>query len=242
MPSSRSLTLAAFFAYAALAITLAVEAQTTDQKHRTAASYPLQFPVTGEVRFVDRFASPRPDGRLHEGVDIGAAKGTPVVAAASGEVRWIRDGSRGRCCAISIRHDDGWSSRYLHLNNDTPGTDDGRGAGVVAELERGSSVTAGQLIGWVGDSGNAERTIPHLHFELLRPDGTAVDPYPALGKALRRSEAHPPVPTRTTRHPPSTPRLPPPEPVPGRWAALTAIALGCAILGWQLIAALRFRR
>lgn len=214
---------------------LAAETQTTGENHRTAASYPLQFPVTGEVRFVDRFASPRPGGRLHEGVDIWAAKGTPVVAAASGKVRWIRDGSRGRCCAISIRHDDGWTSRYLHLNNDTPGTDDGQAVGVVPRLERGTRVRAGQIIGWVGDSGNAESTIPHLHFELLRPDGTAVDPYTALDNALRRSVATPPVRT-------STSRLPPPEPLPGQWVAVSAIALGCAMLGRQLIAALRSRR
>jgi peptidoglycan hydrolase-like protein with peptidoglycan-binding domain len=81
---------------------------------------------------------------------------------------------------LRIDHDDGWASGYIHMNNDTPGTDDGKGWGIAAGLSRGSHVAAGQLIGWVGDSGNAEGTYAHLHFELIDPHGVYVDPYVSL--------------------------------------------------------------
>ena len=96
-----------------------------------------------------------------------ADKMVPVVAAAAGTIGWVSS----TCCALEIEHDDGWSSMYIHLNNDTPGTDDGLGWGIMPGLERGVHVDAGQLIGWVGDSGNAEWTGSHLHFELHTPDG-----------------------------------------------------------------------
>jgi hypothetical protein len=108
-----------------------------------------------------------------------------VVAAESGTVGWMQNEQGGNCCALEIEHEDGWSTRYIHLNNDTQNpdgsyTDDGLGYGIVEGLSRGDQVEAGQLIGWVGDSGNAEWTAPHLHFELRDPDGVAVDPYPHL--------------------------------------------------------------
>jgi hypothetical protein len=151
--------------------------------------YPLIFPVIGEVYVSDNFGAPRGD-HTHQGVDMMtridgvAAKGHPVVAAAAGVVDWIGD----TCCYLAIEHDDGWSTWYIHLNNDTPGTDDGLGWGIAPGIVRGSRVEAGQLIGWAGDSGNAEFTSPHLHFELRQPDGTAIDPYDALLAAPRLSE------------------------------------------------------
>jgi murein DD-endopeptidase MepM/ murein hydrolase activator NlpD len=151
--------------------------------------YPLIFPVIGEVHIADNFGAPRGD-HTHEGVDIMtringvAAKGHPVVAASSGVVDWIGTS----CCYLAIEHDDGWSSWYIHLNNDTPGTDDGQGWGIAPGIARGTRVEAGQLIGWAGDSGNAENTAPHLHFELRRPDGVAIDAYDALIAAPRLTE------------------------------------------------------
>ncbi|MGH8911797.1 MAG: S-layer homology domain-containing protein, partial [Acidimicrobiia bacterium] len=67
----------------------------------------------------------------------------------------------------------------IHLNNDSPGTDDGLAWGIAPGIERGVAVTAGQLIGWVGDSGNAEWSGSHLHFE-IRVEGAAVNSYPSL--------------------------------------------------------------
>jgi hypothetical protein len=76
-------------------------------------------------------------------------------------------------------HDDGWRSMYMHLNNDTPGTDDGRAIGFAEGIKEGMHVTAGTVIGFVGDSGNAESTAPHLHFELHQPDGLKINSFRA---------------------------------------------------------------
>lgn len=136
----------------------------------------IVFPVLADTQYVDSFGDPRPGGRSHEGTDIMTpAKGDPVVAVADGVVTWIDD----ECCHLAIDHGGGWTSWYIHLNNDTPGTDDGLGWGIAEGITEGTVVTAGQLIGWAGDSGNAEATAPQLHFE-LRSNGTAINPYPYL--------------------------------------------------------------
>jgi peptidoglycan hydrolase-like protein with peptidoglycan-binding domain len=117
-----------------------------------------------------------------------ADKLTPVVAAANGTVRLVNWSAQShmnpdRCCTVALRHDDGWESWYIHLNNDTAGTDDGNTWGIADGIAPGVRVTAGQLIGWVGDSGTAERTAPHLHFELRDPQGVIVNPFQALANA-----------------------------------------------------------
>jgi peptidoglycan hydrolase-like protein with peptidoglycan-binding domain len=160
--------------------------------------YQLVFPVGGtDVYYADDdligFGACR-DGctRRHEGVDILSAKMTPVYAASDGTVAWLGT----LCCSLFLQHDDGWQTWYIHLNNDTEGTDDGLGWGYAEGIVPGARVTAGQLIGWVGDSGNAEDSTPHLHFELHAPDGVKVDPYPALllaqtGQACTRQRPAP---------------------------------------------------
>jgi hypothetical protein len=145
----------------------------------------IVFPVIGEVTFIDDFHHARSGGRTHDATDIMGPKMLPVVAAASGVVRWI--GSE--CCMLSISHGEGWETWYIHLNNDTPGTDDGLGWGIAPGIEQGTSVHQGQLIGWVGDSGNAESVAPHLHFQIFH-DGVAINPYPYLLAAPRLSAPH----------------------------------------------------
>jgi len=151
--------------------------------------YPLVFPVQGDHWYQDWFWAYRASG-LHHSQDVMAAKMTPVVAAATGTVTHVNwstnpnDLNPERCCTIVIRHDDGWQSWYIHLNNDTPGTDDGAAWGIAPGIVPGTRVNAGDVIGWVGDSGNAENTAPHLHFELYDPDGVIVNPF----DALRRSQ------------------------------------------------------
>jgi peptidoglycan hydrolase-like protein with peptidoglycan-binding domain len=146
--------------------------------------YDLVFPVDGPHYFSDTFWAGRSHG-FHEGQDLLAEKMVPVVAVADGVVRlvnWTSDESMNpdRCCVLVLRHDDGWESWYIHLNNDTEGTDDGEGWGIVEDVTPGTRVTAGQHIAWIGDSGNAEDTPPHLHYELRDPSGTIVNPYRAL--------------------------------------------------------------
>lgn len=135
----------------------------------------IVFPVIGSVSYTDTFDAPRSGGRTHNATDIMADKMQPVVAVADGRVRWI--GSE--CCMLSIDHGGGWETWYIHLNNDTPGTDDGLAWGLAEGVVPGATVTKGQLIGWVGDSGNAEWVGSHLHFEIHK-DGTPINPYPYL--------------------------------------------------------------
>lgn len=155
--------------------------------------YPLVFPVTGSgYWYQDWYWAARSNG-IHHAQDIMAPKMTPVVAAASGTVTYINWSQNptnlnpARCCTLVVEHDDGWESWYIHLNNDTPGTDDGQAWGIAPGITLGMHVDAGQLIGWVGDSGSAEDTGAHLHFELYDPEGVLVNPYDSMLKAEGRS-------------------------------------------------------
>ena len=143
----------------------------------------IVFPVVGgTVSFIDDFYQPRSAGRTHGATDImtNGVKGLPVVAASDGVVSWI--GST--CCYLSIDHGGGYETWYIHLNNDTPGTDDGLGWGFAPGIADGTPVSKGQLIGYVGDSGNAEWVAPQLHFE-IRLGGVPINPYPYLLNAPR---------------------------------------------------------
>lgn len=145
--------------------------------------YSMLSPYGEEPQVISVFGADRPNGRLHKGVDIAAPKLTPVYAVAGGVITWILDERTGDCCALAVRHDDGWTSYYIHLNNDTFATDDGLGYGIAPGVTLETRVDAGQLIGWVGDSGNAEETPPHIHFELRMPNGSAIDPLASLNNA-----------------------------------------------------------
>ncbi len=150
--------------------------------------YPLVFPVLGKSYYSDTFGACR-DGcsRRHEGIDILTYgwKGLPIVAAHDGVITRTTESSGRDCCAIwGLKNSDGWETWYIHMNNDTPGTDDGKGWGFAPGLDVGTEVVAGQLIGWVGDSGNAEWVSPQLHFELHK-NGVVINPYPSLQAATR---------------------------------------------------------
>ncbi len=144
----------------------------------------ITFPVNGAYSFRDDFHEPRGNGtRLHLGNDVIAAKMTPLVAVVDGYVNYLAIPEQSWGYEISIQDDEGYSYDYLHVNNDTPGTDDGKGGEVNAYapgISRGVRVTKGQLIGWVGDSGNAETTLPHLHFEMRDPGHNVINPYGSL--------------------------------------------------------------
>jgi murein DD-endopeptidase MepM/ murein hydrolase activator NlpD len=150
----------------------------------------LTFPHDGPTRFDNTWGAGRSGGRHHQGTDLMAAKMTPVVAAADGIIDTVRQSPRaGRY--IRILHVGGWETWYMHLNNDNPGTDDGRAdwSLTVAEgIEPGAFVRAGQLIGYVGDSGNAEHSGSHTHFELHDPNGR-INPYPYLMDAFEVFQA-----------------------------------------------------
>lgn len=148
----------------------------------------IVFPVEGVVNFSDDFGDGRSGGRLHEGNDLIAPKMTPIVAARGGRVISASTVEPSYGYMISIAGDDGYEYNYLHINNDTPGTDDGQGGAQYAYapgISQGVNVIQGQHIAWVGDSGNAEATVSHLHFEIRLPDDTAINPYQYLNAALK---------------------------------------------------------
>jgi murein DD-endopeptidase MepM/ murein hydrolase activator NlpD len=146
----------------------------------------IVFPIVGRAGYYDGFGACR-DGcaREHHGIDIGTYgwKGLPVVASHDGTVVRTTYDQRLAGCAVILVGDDGWESRYVHLNTDFPGTDRSGYTCLAPGIEVGTEVTAGQIIGWVGDSGNAENTIPHIHFEIRTPSGIPVDAYESLNAA-----------------------------------------------------------
>lgn len=156
------------------------------------------FPLEQRVSFTDTFGAPRSGGRTHEGNDLMAPKMTPILAVVPGTVKWLNLDEKPSsynpypAYNILLDGDDGNDYFYIHLNNDTPGTDDGQGGvgnAYAPGLTNGSRVTRGQLLGWVGDSGNAETTAPHLHFELhLGGYKNPVTPYNSLKAAPTYAE------------------------------------------------------
>ncbi len=152
---------------------------------------PIAFPVEGPVTYTDTWGAPRGDGRTHEGQDLMGKKMQRLLAAVDGIVHRITfDNARGN--SVVIRGTDGWTYHYIHVNNDTPGTDDGqatRTQAFPANVVLGAPVTHGQVVAYMGDSGNAESTAPHLHFEIRQPPppngytGVAINPYPSLRAA-----------------------------------------------------------
>ncbi|MFP4555193.1 MAG: M23 family metallopeptidase, partial [Actinomycetota bacterium] len=139
----RSLTLAIVLIASLVAPGTANAADSFDPNEMT-------FPVGGEdYQILDNFGDCRGNdcSRLHEGVDIMAEKMTPVYAVADGVATWVST-SQSDCCRMQIDHGDGWATRYIHLNNDTEGTDDGQGWGIADGIEDGTPIERGQLIGW----------------------------------------------------------------------------------------------
>jgi murein DD-endopeptidase MepM/ murein hydrolase activator NlpD len=136
----------------------------------------ITFPIPGAYAssFINDWGFPRagnPAG--HQGCDIFALKGTPVIAVADGVISDEFGNSRVGGYRLHIIDDNGVNYYYAHLNNDSPGTDDGLGGEGTAfanGVAPGVRVTAGQLIGFVGDSGDAETTPPHLHFGIMVND------------------------------------------------------------------------
>jgi len=152
---------------------------------------PIVFPLAiDSVRFTSGFNDPRDGGRRHRGQDMFCPRWTPILAVVNGTVDWIavRRPKPGRSYAILLRGDDGNLYYYDHLNNDDPGTTDDRGEPRYAYargLKNGDRVAAGDIIGYVGDSGNAAKWGPHLHFEIhIGKWGNAIDPAPSLRAAL----------------------------------------------------------
>ena len=146
----------------------------------------LVFPVVGPVTYQDDFGAPRAGGP-HQGNDILAVKKSPAVAVEAGTIQfWTKSATAG--CMLYLHGDSGTTYDYIHLNNDLTMGNDNRGTCVpgvayAPGLKDGAHVAAGQLVGYVGDSGDANGVHAHLHFEVHPGGGAAVAPYPYLQKA-----------------------------------------------------------
>jgi hypothetical protein len=145
----------------------------------------IVFPVIGSVRYSDDFGDCRSGcTHRHEGNDIMGSKLLKEVAAVSGTISWVHGDSSGTAGnMISLKGTDGWEYWYIHINNDTPGTDDNKNPAAwrfAPGIKAGAKVKAGQFIAYMGDSGNAEDTQAHLHFEIHTPNGTPINPYASL--------------------------------------------------------------
>jgi hypothetical protein len=140
----------------------------------------LTFPVREHVTYTDDFGG----ARQHPGNDLMGKKLMHELAANNGTITFVRADSSGHSGNMLIlTGTDGWKYWYIHINNDTPGTDDGKNPAqwrFAPGIKLGVHVKAGQFIAYMGDSGEAETTDPHLHFELHKPDDSFIDPYPSL--------------------------------------------------------------
>jgi murein DD-endopeptidase MepM/ murein hydrolase activator NlpD len=144
------------------------------------ASGALLIPVQGvqASKLVDTFTQARGAGRLHDAIDIMAARGTPVLAAADGTVAKLFTSVPGGLTIYEFDPTGTYAYYYAHLDRYAPGVTEGK------------ALKRGEVIAYVGSTGNASADAPHLHFAIfvLGPEkqwwkGTAIDPYPLLAKS-----------------------------------------------------------
>lgn len=123
-------------------------------------------PVAGAVSFSDSWGDSRSGGRSHKGVDMIAARNTPIVAIFSGRIQRLSNGNLSGL-AIWLAADNGDTFFYAHLES-------------YGDISAGQSVGQGEVIGYNGSSGNAPEHLPHLHFQYHPGGGSAVNPYPLV--------------------------------------------------------------
>ena len=123
-------------------------------------------PIQGGSAYGDTWGAPRSGGRRHQGVDMLAPTGTPLQAVIGGFVSQ-RDNTLGGI-TISLQGDNGNRYYYAHLS---------------AYEGEGGRVEQGDVIGYVGDTGNAQYSVPHLHFEIRPNGGVPMNPYPSVRSA-----------------------------------------------------------
>ena len=141
-------------------------------------SQALLLPVSGvqAAQLVDTYTQSRGAGRSHDAIDIVAPRGTPVYAVEDGRVAKLFLSQPGGITVYQFDPSERLAYYYAHL--------DGYADGIV----EGKQLKRGELIGYVGSTGNADPSSPHLHFAIfaLGPEkkwwqGTAINPYPLLG-------------------------------------------------------------
>ena len=134
------------------------------QELPTENSLPSPLPEQG---LTDTWGAARSQGRSHEGIDIFAARGTPIQSTTQGIVRKVGENNLGGRVVVVVGPG-GAGHYYAHLED-------------YADISPNDWVNAGDIIGYVGDSGNAKGTPPHVHYGIYI-NGSAVNPYPLLQK------------------------------------------------------------
>lgn len=135
---------------------------------------PILFGVSLDA-LTPNFGNPRGGGsREHEGLDMLAPEGTPVVSPTEAEVARVGD-YPGAGKYVITENDGGERFYYYHLEDQ------------AEDLDRGDELEAGELIGFVGSTGNASEAVPHLHFE-IREDGDPKDPYERITEEFELDE------------------------------------------------------
>jgi peptidoglycan LD-endopeptidase LytH len=129
------------------------------------AAASLPDPLPG-VRFADTWGGARSEGRRHEGVDIFAPRGTPIFSTTPGRVGRIGENRLGGR-TVTVTGPGGYHHYYAHLER-------------YPALKVGDWIVRGTVVGYVGTSGNAAGTPPHLHYGVYTPTWQAVNPYPLL--------------------------------------------------------------
>jgi len=180
MLRSRSTGIA--FLVAAVALIVAASSQAAP----SGTPKKLIFPMVGATHFTNDFGASRPQGS-HQGNDLIGPWRSPVVAVESGTVKlWTASARAG--CMLWLDGDSGTRYAYIHLNNDLTDQNDNKGGCVpgiayAPTLTDGQHVEAGELLGYNGDSGDANGGVNHVHFELQRSRGYSVSPYNWLRRA-----------------------------------------------------------
>lgn len=126
----------------------------------------LPNPVPGQG-LTDTWGAARSQGRTHEGIDIFAPRGTPIQTTTQGIVSKVGENNLGGRVVVVVGPG-GAGHYYAHLED-------------YADISPNDWVNAGDVIGYVGDSGNAKGTPPHLHYGIYL-NGSAVNPYPLMQK------------------------------------------------------------
>lgn len=142
----------------------------------------LIIPVAGvrPEQLIDTFDDARSEGRLHDAIDIMAPAGTPVLAATAGKIMRLFQSDKGGITIYQLSADEKTVYYYAHLQ------------GYAAGLSEGNTVRQGDVIAYVGDTGNAGVGNYHLHFSISAVsdpkrywEGTNINPYPLLRSTVR---------------------------------------------------------
>jgi hypothetical protein len=144
----------------------------------------LVFPLVAKTALWDNYGDPRPNGS-HAAIDMLNPWRAPIVAVEDGRIEWAVSGRGG--CMLYLYGRSGTMFMYIHLNDDLTAQFDDRGGcvkDVAYATPDGAKVTAGQQIGFVGDSGDARGT-HHLHFEVHPNGGADVNPFRHLKRASK---------------------------------------------------------